>query len=37
MIVMKWAQALKRRARGTQSYVAADDIDNVVGFFDLPN
>ena len=37
MIIMEWTQALERRARGTQSYVAADDIDDVVGFFDLPN
>src|SRR4051812_25964244 len=35
MIVMKRADALERGAHGAQLEIAADDIDDVVCFFDL--
>ena len=34
---MEGTESLKGRAGRTQGHVAAHDIDNVVGFFDLPN
>src|SRR5205085_3015189 len=34
-VVVKRAQALERRADGTQRNIAADDVDDVVGFLDL--
>ena len=35
MVVVEGTQALERPTRGTQSEIAANDLDDVVGLFDL--